>query len=323
MLLANLVLFILINLVAVYCKWSGCPAPELIKPCVCEDNGAIKCGGHSDIDLVNIFQTLEKNLTKSEKLFNSFHLSNTFINEIKENTFKDITFYEITIENCNNLSKIHINSFNETNLVTKTLNIHSNPKLSSSNNSIFEVISKFCNLESLYFYYNKITEIPINAFQKIETYQDKLTFIRIGGKSINKIGSRPFFSLKGLKYLHLYNTTIDYIPEHAFEFEEESNQTMTVRFITNNLLNGSSFHQDSLTHFKRPVFIDLGWNGNHFEYLEEKTFKNFLSSNSQNQIGMFWQKFDCNDCRNFWLNRNTINRKLRDLYFVNTKLFYI
>ena len=62
MLLTISALFVLINLVTVYCAWSGCPASELIKPCVCVDNGAIRCGGHSDIDLVNIFQTLEKNL---------------------------------------------------------------------------------------------------------------------------------------------------------------------------------------------------------------------------------------------------------------------
>ena len=53
------VTYFLVIYVLGYCESSGCPAPELIKPCVCEDNGII-CGGHSDIDLVNIFQTLEK-----------------------------------------------------------------------------------------------------------------------------------------------------------------------------------------------------------------------------------------------------------------------
>ena len=241
---------------------------------------------------------------------------------MKENTFKDITFYEITIENCNNLSKIHKNTFNETNMITKTLNIHSNPKLSSTDNSIFNVFSKLVNLESLYFYYNNITEIPSNAFQVTESYQNNLTFIRIGGKSIIKIGSRAFYSLRGLKYLHIYNTSIDYIPEHAFEFEEESNQTLTVRFITNNLLNGSSFHQDSLTHFKRPVLIDLGWNGNHFEFLEEKIFINFLNSNPQNKIDMTWQKFDCNDCRNFWLRKQpNLLKRIGHLSCSNKKNF--
>ena len=63
----------------VYCNSSGCPAPELIKPCVCVykpfEGNRIRCGGHSDIDLVNIFQTLEKNLNKTEKHFSWFELN--------------------------------------------------------------------------------------------------------------------------------------------------------------------------------------------------------------------------------------------------------
>ena len=71
MLLIKLVLMVLINLVTSNCTSSQCPASELLKPCVCEDNGII-CGGHSDIDLVNIFQTLRNKLTKPEKHFKKY-----------------------------------------------------------------------------------------------------------------------------------------------------------------------------------------------------------------------------------------------------------
>ena len=135
-------LLVVVLIATINCESSVCPSPELLKPCVCEDNGII-CGGHSDIDLVNIFQTLEMNLNESEKQYKSFSLSNTFITELKENTFKDITFDEISIYQCRNLSKIHINAFDATDWVTKKLIIQSNPALSSTDNSIFEVFSKF------------------------------------------------------------------------------------------------------------------------------------------------------------------------------------
>ena len=300
-------ILVVIIIGSVYCESNGCPAPELIKPCYCQENVfGIKCGGQSDIDLVKIFQTLEKNLTKSEKHFYSFDFVNNSITELKENTFKRITFDVLMIAKCENLSKIHINAFVGTSLVTKQLWLMSNPALSSSDNSIFEVISKFVNLELLEFTDNNITEIPSNAFHRTVGYQDKFKDLRIGGKSIKKIGSRAFASLKELKSLLIYNTSIDYIPEHAFEFEEESDQPMDLKFKNNAFLSSSSFHQDSLVNFKRPVFLNIGYNRNQFEYLDENVFRNFLTSNHQNRIEMLEVQFDCNNCKNLWL-RNQPN----------------
>ena len=66
-------LLIVAILTTIYKETNGCPPLVLIRQCVFVDNSII-CGGHSDIDLVNIFQTLEKNLTESEKHFKSFKL---------------------------------------------------------------------------------------------------------------------------------------------------------------------------------------------------------------------------------------------------------
>ena len=282
---------------------SECPAPALFKPCVCKDNGII-CGGHSDIDLVNIFQTLEKNLKKSEKHFDSLYLNNTSINELKENTFKDITFDQIRIEDCNNLSKIHINAFLETDLVTSILILHSNPALSSTDNSIFNVFSKFVNLEELVLEYNNITEIPSNAFQRITGYQKKLESLTFCGKSFKKIGSRPFSLLKGLRTIMIFGTSLSYIPEYAFDFENDSDQQLKINFAGNKFLNGSSFQQDSLSHFKRPVHLDLS--GEQIEYLDENIFKNFLNSNPHNEVDMSSIELDCDNCKNFWLTKHAI-----------------
>ena len=132
--MVNLMKIVIFICATVSIESSGCPAPELLKPCVCEDNGII-CGGHSDIDLVNIFQTLEKHLTKSEKHFKRFHLKNTFITELKENTFKDITFDDITIESCDSLMTIDRNAFNVTDMKTTDLTIMDNDRLISLDNS--------------------------------------------------------------------------------------------------------------------------------------------------------------------------------------------
>ena len=297
----NLGLLVLVIIAIGYVESNGCPVSESIKPCVCAkvlgiNSWDIKCGGHSDIDLVNIFQTLEKNLTKTEKHFNRFYLNNTFITELKENTFKDITFDDIIIENCTNLSKIHVNAFNQTDLVTKYLYISGSFKLSSSDNSIFEVISKFVNLEELQLENNNITEIPSNIFNN----QDELEFLTFKGKSIKKLGPRAFSSLHRLKSIEISYTSIEYIPEYAFEFDQESNQTIAIRFEGNHLLNGSSIHKNSLKNIKRPLYLALD---SHIEYLEENIFKPLLSENPKNKIQMDYVKFDCNNCKNNWLRK--------------------
>ena len=310
---------VLVVIVVVYCESSGCPAPELIKPCVCEDN-RIMCIKKSDIDLVNIFQTLEKNLTKSEKHLNIFYLRNSFITGLEGNTFKDITFDEIYISNCNQLTKIHVNAFAGTDLITKSLSFRSNDAF--SDNSIFEVISKFVNLESLYLRDNNIREIPSNAFHKIGCYQDKLRKVSLLGNSIKKIGSRPFSQLRGLEYLTIWNTSIDYIPEDAFEFEEESNQKMTLDIGFNTLLKSSSFHQDSFTHFKRPILLGLGYGENQYEYLDEKVFKSFLISNPQNKIDLTDANLVCNNCKNLWLKKQPeLIKRFYGLKCTNKKSF--
>ena len=164
------------------------------------------------------------------------------------------------------------------------------------------MISKFVNLEELYLVDNNITEIPSNAFQRIVGYQNNLDHITIEGFSFKKIGSRPFYSLRNLGQLDIFNTGIDYIPEYAFEFEEESNQIMGLRLgITQ--MNSSSFHQDSLTHFRRPIFMHVFFQGNHFEYLDENVFKFFLKSNPKNMIFMNDVKIDCDNCKNYWLRK--------------------
>ena len=115
---------------------SVCPDSNLLKPCGCKDDNIYYLNIAEEIDLVKLFQTLGKNLTKTGKHFKSFTLINQFITELKENTFSDITFDRIQIELCSKFMTIHRNAFNTTDLVTNKIEILSNLKLTSPDNSI-------------------------------------------------------------------------------------------------------------------------------------------------------------------------------------------
>ena len=103
----------------------------------------------------------------ARKHFKSLELLNTGIHELKENTLKGITFDEIHIDSCENLTTIHENAFIGTENVTKFIRISNNPELIYENSSIFNCLSKFINVKKMTIANNaKITEIPSNIFSK-------------------------------------------------------------------------------------------------------------------------------------------------------------
>ena len=156
------------------------PDSSLIEPCIC-DRGQLTCYDNDDLDLVKIFQTMGKHLNKSEKHFKDFWIKNKFITELKENTFSDITFDSIYIQSCSKLKTIHLNAFNTTDSVTTEIFIRSNPLLTSPENSIFQVLSKFVRARVIDLSYNNITEIPSNAFQDIVGEEDQLNYLLLSG----------------------------------------------------------------------------------------------------------------------------------------------
>ena len=282
-----------------------CPDSSLIKPCFCIYD-SINCGGNHDIDLVKIFETLSKHLTetKSGKRFNGFHLNNTFITELKENTFSDITFGGINIENCHSLRSIHENAFSKADLVVENFNLVNNTMLSWKNTSIFKILSKFHQIQTIELSYNNnIHEIPPNAFENNLAKLEQLLIFKPG--SLTKLGGHAFSKLTALRMLHILQTSIDLIPERAFEFNEVSKQSLTLYLGFNKLLNSSRFARHSLERFKRPTKIQFIYAGDSiFGYLDEKIFQPFLKANPENQIASYIGFLDCNDCRNSWLKKN-------------------
>ena len=106
--------------------YSVCPInTQIFEPCRCI-NDTIYCSGKSSISLSRIFHLLRSELPDNQKHFRSLLLNNTAISEIRDNTFKDITFDRIDITYCNNLSKIYANAFSTTSYVTTVVKIIGN-----------------------------------------------------------------------------------------------------------------------------------------------------------------------------------------------------
>ena len=100
-------------------------------------------------------------------------------------------------------------------------------------------------------------------------------------------------------------TSIDLIPENAFKFNEESNQTLFVDLTKNKFLNSTVFSVNSLTKFKRSarIIIDMP-KDSAIQYLNQKIFEPFLLSKVDNKVAIWTGSLNCDDCRNYWLKRN-------------------
>ena len=282
-----------------------CPGKEIVKPCVCEEMSSgkdIRCERIASLDLIKVFENLDKNLNETEKHFSVFSLSNADITELKDYTFKDIVFDEIHINDCHKLTKINENAFNGTDLVTKYLFLVNNSALSSSDNSIYSVFRKFVNIQNFELLYNNMSMIPTNAFGSLEN----LLEVHFAGNSIKKIESQAFTKLPGFVTVSFEQVNFTTIPENAFQFDNVNNWTMIIDFGNSPLLTNSVFSQKSLLGMRRSATLRFG-NSKYpkqMTYLDEKVFLAFLLENDKNSIDMNGEAFDCNDCRNYWLKKN-------------------
>ena len=76
--------------------------------------------------------------------------------------------------------------------------------------------------------------------------------------------------------------------------------------LKNKYLNRSGISEHSLEKLKRPTIVDLDPpSSNYFSYLDQKIFQTFLMANAKNQIEMSEWSLNCNDCRNYWLKRES------------------
>lgn len=303
--------------------WSECPKPEIINPCVCKDE-IIYCGGNESINLKIIFNHLSQESTDEKKHFKQFHLNNTAITELQEIAFSDITFDEIVIENATNLTLINTNALTETNLITKTVDIQNTPIINSPpNHDIYHVLSLLKNIEYINIVGTQITEIPSYAFKPLNGYQYKLKTAAIWLSPITKLGEYAYYYLDSVNHITVSRSLIDYIPSHAFELRQESKEKIDIFLDNNHKLNGSSFGTDAFLNIRRPAIIHLWMDSpvDELKFLDEKVFYPFLSA-SANSLELSNNTIDCNDCRNYWLNKDLkLTQRIRELNCTNGKSF--
>ena len=88
--------------------------------------------------------------------------------------------------------------------------------------------------------------------------------------------------------------------------KNKSDVKLTIDFYGCPLINSSVFSEKSLINIKRPTNIRFGVFNypKQVTYLDEKVFLPFLLDNESNTIELKDAKFDCNDCRNYWLKKH-------------------
>ena len=287
--------------------WSVCPKTDSIKPCVCDENWTIACDGTQiTVEVLDkVFQTLSKNLNQTERHLKSFHLSNSSITELKDNTFKDITFEDAFIGFNANLKTIARNAFNGSQSSMVYLLINYNPILSSPDNSIFKIFNGFPNIRFFELMFNNITEIPSNAFNEL----DHLDVVHFGGESIKKLGANVFSQLSRVAQLWFEQVNLT-IPDNAFHFTNKSDKHLMLCFRDSPGITNSLFTEKSLLNINRPTTVRFASGmlssnpSTQMTFLNEKVFLPFLLENNWNTIELNGVDFDCNDCRNYWLKKN-------------------
>ena len=128
-------------------NFAQCGPYQHLNPCrYVKSEQALYCGIDSDIDLKAIFHNFSKQLSNNEKHFKAFHLYETYIKVLEENTFNDITFNVIVINFCDDLTNIERYAFNTTDMLTKCL-VFLNNNLHMAK-TIYDILSSFVNIES-------------------------------------------------------------------------------------------------------------------------------------------------------------------------------
>ena len=226
----------------------------------------------------------------------------------------------IQVYNCSKLKTINSHAFRKTDQVSTRIYIGYCPALTSPDNSIFEVLSKFVHATSINLVHNNVTEIQSNAFQNIVGKQDHLTELWLSGHSLRKLGNNSFSQLNNLDTLHITETSINFIPESAFDFNVGTKHEMTIYLYGNRALNSSGSSDHALTKMKRPTTINLDSSSEtRFHFLDEKIFQPFFKSNAKNQIELREGSLDCSDCRNYWLKKNpTLLKQIENHNLIQT-----
>jgi len=240
-----------------------CPPETIVNPCVCvEEESLVICENIDSVLLPQLFMLMSLSLGPGPHEFDKFVIRSVpNVKEIPANTFANVTFKEIHLDNLENLSYIHPDAFgplnsNYTELLNITRTALKNNKVQTQGEStgswdwvvfsgqktsddetkcqdrvtresdLFKAISKLSKLRKLHLYKNQVAFIPNNAFNGD---QPKLKEVWLGGNRIACIGKDPFIKLPSLNTLVIHSNNLSsedsYLDSRAFcLYKDESEQ---------------------------------------------------------------------------------------------------
>jgi hypothetical protein len=261
------------------------------------------------------------NLSNSDdKHFDRFLLNNTAIVELEDNTFDDITFKAIEIDDAKSFKRIASNAFSSYNTFTIEyvfLDVYS--QLDEQNtNELFTALSSLINLKRISFDITSIISIPSHAFSLIYGLQKNLSELNFNRciscdhkVPVKSIGNFAFYYLGGLEQIDLRRSEINHISAHAFDFLDSSEKVLSID-LRDGQLNDTTIEIGAFTNAKRPLEIKL--DNNQFTYLDEKIFSSIVRIDERNKIYLGGNKLEC-DCRMLWI--------IRKKQFYQNKIFNI
>jgi hypothetical protein len=246
------------------CQDSSTPPPGII----CEIDGKdLNCdANNTSFNITAEIEYLSQTLPEDQKSFENLIIKRTGIEEIPENVFQDISFNFVEIFDAENLKRIHTNAFNN----NTSFNLRKQFYISSPNQlrnyePDYNFWKAFSSLEFIKDLDISLAdgshEIPDNAFEPINGPQNDLIFITFDKNnfSLSRIGSNAFSEISNLMDLSFHNIPIGTISANAFDFKNNSTQTLNINLM-NCGLTETSLEEGIFSDAKRPLTIDLSTN---------------------------------------------------------------
>jgi hypothetical protein len=266
--------------------YNDCPDKEAIAPCYCyKESKDIQCFGDNVESL-----KLDKLENKS---FNTLYIHETNISVI--NSFGNINFDQIIIQNNSKLTEINENSFKKG--PKKWLWISNNTKL--DNDLIFKVIRNLETTETIKLTDCKIVSIPPNLFND----KSQVKLFSVSRNKISKISKNTFIGLKNLIEVQLDNNQINKIEDFGFNFTSDGNSDrIIVISLNDNKLNDLSFTSNAFPENKN-VSLNINFQNNDFTKIEREIFGPLID-NRKNNLNFANNDMIC-DCDILWVLEET------------------
>ncbi len=231
------------------------------------DGDYLNCdANYESFNITSEIEFLSKTLPEDQKGFENLIIKRTNIEEIPENVFQDIGFNYVQIYNANNLKRIHTKAFNNNTAFNLRKQLYiSLPNQLRNDPPDYDFWKAFSSLPYIRVLYLSLGdgshEIPDNAFEPINEPQNNLNYMVFENNNfeITRIGSNAFSELSNLFALSFRGIFIHYISAKAFDFRNNSTETLDISFIQCGL-SETSLEEGVFSDAKRPLILDLSMN---------------------------------------------------------------